>query len=229
MPKTLMLTALAAGAALFAHNPPNKAAPFERRARQAQNAKPKAANAKPDRMPGGQKAGWTKPRFRIAYKLSGFGAAHEEKMKEALRLLERAVQSKTFKDLVINHTYKGQKSFYRNRGMSNLEIYQAVLKGAESLNPIEDRAMNLDLTLYHSKTNTVGYTYPDTNKIWVNKKYFERYSLGEVANNAMHEWLHKIGFEHSYYKNEDRPHTVPYAIGEIIEKILTETGGRAIF
>ena len=33
----------------------------------------------------------------------------------------------------------------------------------------------------------------------------------------MHEWLHKIGFEHSYYNNSDRPYTVPYAIGEIVE------------
>ena len=104
--------------------------------------------------------------------------------------------------------------------MSNQEIYDHILKGVEDLSPVEDFEMDLKLTLYHSKTNTVGYTYPNTNEIWVNDKYFNSYSLGEVANNAMHEWLHKIGFEHSYYNNPDRPFTVPYAIGEIVEKLI---------
>ena len=162
------------------------------------------------------------PKFAIAYTLTGFGGNHEKKMREALARLAWVVKSEAFKLKVLNHTYKGKRTFYQNAGMTNEQIYQSILKAAETLNPVEDGRMELKLTLYHSPTNTVGYTYPNTNEIWVNRKYFERYSLAEVANNAMHEWLHKIGFEHSYYNNPDRPYTVPYAIGEIVEEVIKD-------
>lgn len=163
-----------------------------------------------------------RPKFAIAYTLEGFGGNHEKKMREALARLAWVVKSEAFKLKVLNHTYKGKRTFYQNAGMTNEQIYQSILKAAETLNPVEDGRMELKLTLYHSPTNTVGYTYPNTNEIWVNRKYFERYSLAEVANNAMHEWLHKIGFEHSYYNNPDRPYTVPYAIGEIVEEVIKD-------
>lgn len=164
------------------------------------------------------------PDFRVSFKLKGFSPAHERKMRQALARLSYVVKTAEFKQKVLEHSYQGKKQFYQNKGLSNKEIYQAILDGVESLNPVEDNTMNLQLTLYTSETNTVGYTYPNTNEIWVNTKYFERYSLAEVANNAMHEWLHKIGFEHSYYNNDDRPYTVPYAIGEIVEDIMLKMG-----
>ena len=162
--------------------------------------------------------------FTIKSELKGFNTEQTNKMHKALALLEKTVRSEKFKRKVLAHTYKGSKTYYRSKGMSNEQIYAAILKGAEVLNPVEDGVMDLSMTLYHSQTNTVGYTYPDTNQIWVNTKYFDRYTLGEVANNAMHEWLHKIGFEHSFYNNDDRPFTVPYAIGEIVEEIFNEEG-----
>ncbi|MBJ00040.1 MAG: hypothetical protein CME67_02315 [Halobacteriovoraceae bacterium] len=158
--------------------------------------------------------------FQISYELNGFNDEQKEKMDLALQKLKIVLKSQEFKEEVLTHTFKGEKRFYKSKGMSNQEIYDHILKGVEDLSPVEDFEMDLKLTLYHSKTNTVGYTYPNTNEIWVNDKYFNSYSLGEVANNAMHEWLHKIGFEHSYYNNPDRPFTVPYAIGEIVEKLI---------
>ncbi|MCO4754350.1 MAG: hypothetical protein KC478_07695 [Bacteriovoracaceae bacterium] len=158
--------------------------------------------------------------FSISYKLNGFNSEQEQKMKLALDKLLLVVKSKAFKDAVLNHEYKGQKRFYKNKGMTNEQIYNHILNGMEDLSPAKDHEMDLELTLYYSKTNTVGYTYPNTSEIWVNDRYFNKYSLGEVANNAIHEWLHKIGFEHSFYNNSDRPYTVPYAIGEIAEKII---------
>ena len=163
------------------------------------------------------------PVFDINYVLSGFGGKHEAKMVAALELLSEVVKSPLFKEQVLNHTFNGKKTFYKNKGMSNQEVYELLLKGAETLSPEVDHEMDLNLTLYHAHNKTVGYTYPNTSEIWVNRKFFENYTLGEVANNAMHEWLHKIGFEHSFYNNSDRPFTVPYAIGEIVEAILNNS------
>jgi hypothetical protein len=32
----------------------------------------------------------------------------------------------------------------------------------------------------------------------------------------MHEWLHKLGFGHSYYYSTSRNYSVPYGIGKIM-------------
>jgi hypothetical protein len=38
----------------------------------------------------------------------------------------------------------------------------------------------------------------------------------------MHEWMHKIGFTHAVTWSKDRDHTVPYAIGYLIEELAAK-------
>jgi hypothetical protein len=79
--------------------------------------------------------------------------------------------------------------------------------------------MNVELELYHSPSKTIGYTFPDTNRIWMNTKYFNRYTPVKVADNLMHEWMHKLGFTHEMKYSERRNYSVPYAIGYLIEEL----------
>lgn len=158
--------------------------------------------------------------------LIDFSAEQKEKMMNALDRLKLVVNSVDFKERVLAHTYAGSKQFVDNDGLTNEEIYLKIMEGAENLSRngdggnVADGEIDLDIELYYSRKNVVGYTYPNVLQIWVNTKYFNTNSLGAVAANVIHEWTHKLGFNHSFYNNSSRPYSVPYGIGSIVKELI---------
>jgi hypothetical protein len=150
---------------------------------------------------------------------SNFDSQDEQKVEKALEIIKKVVASEEFKERVINFEYKGQKSFVDNGGLTNEQIYLAILEGKENLKPEADHEMDLELELYYSWKNTVGYTYPDELTIYMNRKFFNRYSPAEVAGNIFHEWTHKLGFEHAFRYSVSRDSSVPYALGYLMEEL----------
>ncbi|MFP5384901.1 MAG: hypothetical protein ACLGHN_02395 [Bacteriovoracia bacterium] len=155
--------------------------------------------------------------------LVNFNPTQEEKVRRAVDLIKKVVRTQEFKQRVLNYQYKGEKRFFDNHGFSNEEIYQKILDGAEMMgNTKKNNMMDVELELYHQKTTTIGYTYPNTVRIWMNKKYFNRYTPIKVADNLMHEWMHKLGFTHAVKWSKDRDHSVPYAIGYLVEELAAK-------
>ena len=152
--------------------------------------------------------------------MRNFNDTQETKMLDAVERIKLVINSIDFKERVIGHTYNGERTFVDNNDMTNEEIYEAIMDASETLIPEVDNEMDIDVTMYYKRTSTVGYTYPDTTRTWVNSRFFNGYTAGQVASNATHEWTHKIGFGHSYYNNAARPYSVPYAIGGIIEELV---------
>ncbi len=153
--------------------------------------------------------------------------ADKEKIEQANTLLLKIMNSQEFKERVLNFTFKGQKQFNENNGKTNQEIYDHLMTGAEVLMPGSPGVMNFDLTLYKSKnpwSKVKGYTLPDTMRIWINTKFFRlsSWTPKDVAANMAHEWVHKMGYGHAYNHNDDRPFTVPYAIGYIVKDIADQ-------
>jgi hypothetical protein len=152
--------------------------------------------------------------------LRDFGPEKEEKMRDALDRMKIIINSKIFKSRVLNHEYQGKKTFVDNGGLTNQQIYDKLMIGAESLIPEEDEEIDVDITLYYKSNSTVGYTYPDTSRIWVNDKFFATFTLGKVAANVTHEWTHKVGFGHDFNRTAKREFSVPYGIGTIIKELV---------
>jgi len=149
-----------------------------------------------------------------------FSPSDEEKVLTAVELMKQVIASEKFKNAVLNHTYNGQKTFVDNDGYSNSQIYQIILEGAEIIgNKTKNNTLDVELELYYALTNTVGYTYSNSPRIWMNTKYFDTFSPSSVAGNLMHEWLHKLGFGHSSTWTESRDYSVPYAIGRIMSSM----------
>lgn len=149
-----------------------------------------------------------------------FSASDRKKVEGAIKVIKQIISTDEFRNLVFNYTFKNKKQFNENSGYSNEEIYQLILLGSEITgNRLANNTMDVELELYEDNSKTIGYTYPHTTKIWMNRKYFNRYTQAQVAGNLMHEWLHKLGFDHSVKWNKDREHTVPYAIGYLIEDL----------
>jgi len=156
----------------------------------------------------------------VSINMRDFTAEQEEKMHKAVERLKIAINSVQFKEKILNHKYKDEFTFVDNGGLSNEEIYKKIMEGAEVLIPELDYEMDVDVTMYYKRSSTVGYTYPNTTRTWVNSRFFNAYTLGEVASNVAHEWTHKVGFEHDFNNNSARPYSVPYAVGAIIEEII---------
>ena len=151
--------------------------------------------------------------------LVNFSADEEEKYNKAIEIAKMVVATEAFKNQVLNFTYGGVKAFIDNKGRTNQQIYQSILEAAETLQPKKNNTMDLEVELYYAANSVVGYTNGGTKRIWVNKKFFNSYRENSVAGNLFHEWLHKLGYTHSYSSTPTRPYSVPYAIGYIMGNI----------
>ena len=164
-------------------------------------------------------------RFSINLKMNNFDSNDRLKGLSAKDLLERIFNSDEFKKRVINFRYNGASQFANNKDMTNEEIYTHLMSGQEVLNGQIDFEMDISVTLYRSSwfgRKTIGYTYPNKPMIYSNTRFFDHYSPSQVAGNWAHEWVHKMGFGHDKYSTAQRPYSVPYAIGYLIEEMAEE-------
>lgn len=151
--------------------------------------------------------------------LVNFPQEQEAKVHKAVELIKKVVASPEFKERILNHTYEGKKTFVDNKGLSNEQIYQIIADGSETMIPGKNGRIDVELELYQQANTTIGYTYPNTTRIWINTKYFNKYTPVQVADNLFHEWLHKLGFDHAIKYSKKRNYSVPYAIGYLVEEL----------
>lgn len=160
--------------------------------------------------------------FDAQVHMVNFPQEQEAKVHLAVDLIKKVVTSPEFKERIIAHTFEGKKGFVDNKGLTNEEIYQLIIDGSETLKPGKNGSMDVELELYEHPSKTIGYTYPHTSRIWMNTKYFNKYSPVQVADNLFHEWLHKLGFDHAIKYTKSRNYSVPYAIGYLVEELATK-------
>ena len=159
-------------------------------------------------------------KMEINERLFDFNDNKVTKMNKALVRLKLVLNSVEFKERVLAHQYEGEVVFQANQGLSNSEIYERIMLASESLTPGEDEVMDVDINLYYKNNGVVGYTYPDSKGFWVNDKFFTTYTLSEVAANVVHEWLHKVGFDHDFDRTARREFSVPYGVGTIVKELI---------
>lgn len=149
----------------------------------------------------------------------GMTSSQQAKIQAAERKIRALIASEAFRTRVLNHTYNGKKQFLSNNGLTNAQIYQKILEGAEKLSPSKNNAMDITVKLYYQNSSTVGYTTTSSKVINMNTKFFNKYTSSEVAHNMMHEWMHKLGYSHTSYYTSSRIYSVPYAIGKIVNEL----------
>ena len=93
---------------------------------------------------------------------------------------------------------------------------------AQALELIRSSKTTIELEMYRSWKSTVGYTYSNTKRIWMNRKFHDAFSACEKAANIAHEITHKIGFGHDLKATMRRPLSVPYMTGAIMKKCCVE-------
>ncbi len=144
----------------------------------------------------------------------------EQKLHHAVELLRLIFASPEFRERILRHRYLGRYGFHMNKGESNRELYEKILNGGEKLSPHQNNAMDVEVELYSDfESQVLGYTYPRSRRIWMNTKYFNRHTPAEIAGHLVHEWLHKLGYDHERKRSSRRRYSVPYAVGNIVKEI----------
>ncbi len=146
-------------------------------------------------------------------------STQRDKIDRAEQKVREIVRSEAFKDRVINFTYNGAKRFVDNGGLTNTQIYYKILNGAERLLPAQDNEMDLKIKTYYQASSTVGFTSSSSMYINMNTKFLNSYTVPETSKTMMHEWLHKLGFNHAVYYSTGRDYSVPYGVGRIVMEL----------
>lgn len=158
--------------------------------------------------------------------LGNFSKQEKEKFLKAIELCKKVVNSKEFKQKIKGYKWTSggvtYNTFKKCEGLTNEEVYEKFMSGADKFHPEADRDIDLYTTLYYSRKGVVGYTYPNTFKTWINRKFFSSFNLAGIVGNIIHEYMHNMGFGHTSRYNSTRKHTVPYAYGYVARDIAQD-------
>lgn len=149
-------------------------------------------------------------------KVTGYTTSEKQKLGAATDLMANVLNSREFRDAVLS------SPGYADEARSPQDVYSAIRAAKENFTTAADGEVDLNLSLQTFswfQRKTVGYTTPSSDTITSNRRFFASYAPAEVAGHLTHEWLHKLGFEHDHAATSDRPRSVPYAIGELVERL----------
>lgn len=147
--------------------------------------------------------------------LTGFNEAQSARFLKICSNVQSIINSKEFKDEVLNHSYLGKKQFISTTD-SNEKVLQKILS--------KDWLIEYRLEYIAKKpfvALTVGYTLPSVSWIVINSKIFNTMGDEEIAANITHEYGgHKLGrYDHDQKWNKARDYSTPYGLGSIMEKL----------
>ncbi len=90
----------------------------------------------------------------------------------------------------------------------------------EHVGDINSNQIDLYLNLLdENNKDVVGYGNPEEKEIYTYKNWFnDLLDEKEYAAHIIHEWTHKLGFDHAFSKYaRKREYSVPYAVGDIFK------------
>lgn len=142
-----------------------------------------------------------------------------EKIEAAENFITSFLNSKEFKDFVFNLDFHGETSEWKDK--SRQEIYDHIMSGAEVLQPEIDGEADVLLGFFSPhlfNRGVIGRTWRDKILQEINRTYFRASSYIKVASNLLHEWLHKMGFQHDFKRTRRRKFSVCYQLGYALLK-----------
>ena len=156
-----------------------------------------------------------------------FTTEQTDKLNQAITILDQVLNSPEFKDRVLNFSYQGQLGFVQNNGMNNQQIYDYLMGGAEKYptqqvaNGMADMMLSIYTPPWYKRfSKALAYTNIDDPFLHIYKNYYNGASVADISNTLVHEWTHKMGFDHDFNATPQRPYSVPYGIGNTIEELV---------
>jgi hypothetical protein len=158
-----------------------------------------------------------------------FTTAQSQKLDQAVTILNQVLNTPEFKERILNFTYQGKAQFVQNNNFTNQQIYDQIMAGAEQLPKVTapDEIADMQLSIYSPPwyrrfSSAVAFTTAGDSKLYLYKNYFNRASLADLCETLVHEWVHKLGYDHDFNSTARRPYSVPYGVGASVNAVVTQ-------
>jgi hypothetical protein len=167
--------------------------------------------------------------MKLDYVAVGFSPKYLKLLYEAAYIFEGVTSSNEFKDKVVNHEFKRNGQVHNgffNCSLSGQQVYDRYTSGADMYHLQADKDLDAYIISYYKSNSVVGYTYANTYKTWMNRKFMNLWRLNpqNIAGNIGHEGAHNIDGINYHTKGwtRFRKYSAPYAIGNIIRDLGAE-------
>ncbi|MFO0597505.1 MAG: hypothetical protein U0228_19520 [Myxococcaceae bacterium] len=154
-------------------------------------------------------------------KVTGYTPSERAKLDQAMGLFANVLNSREFRDAVLGSKFAGKPGFASD-SRSPAEVYAVIRAAKENYTSAADGEVDLNVNLESFswfQRKVVGYTTPQSDTITTNRRFFSGFEPSEIAGHLAHEWLHKLGFDHDFNATSQRPYSVPYELGELVERL----------
>lgn len=158
-----------------------------------------------------------------------FTTTQTQKLDQAITILNQVLNTPEFKEKILNFTYQGKQQFVQNNGLTNQQIYDMIMTGAEKLPTVTatDEKADMYLSIYYPPwykrfSSAVAFTYSNDKYLYLYNNYYNGASMPNLSETLVHEWVHKLGFEHDFNSTARRPYTVPYGVGTAVNQVVTQ-------
>lgn len=142
-----------------------------------------------------------------------FTPAEKEFFLKSLDLMLKAVCSQEFRNRALSVNVK------ETGGMTLVQAYEKVMSGQDAVNRVADFTLNFFVSLYYTRSKTIGYTTMSTARIYCNRYYFSDWmrkkDYASLAGHLFHEYLHCVGFYHRYGHRGTLVYEWGYLVGSI--------------
>jgi hypothetical protein len=154
-------------------------------------------------------------------------AAQSRKLDQAIAITNQVINGPEFKSRVLAFKYLGKSGFAQANGLTNAQVYDILMSGAEIFpkKTGADQVADMLVTIYtppwyKSFSSAVAFTSTSDAYLHIYNKYYNSSALSDLSATLMHEWTHKLGFDHDFNSTARRPFTVPYGVGTIVSDIV---------
>lgn len=149
------------------------------------------------------------------------------KLDQAVTIVNQVINGHEFRSRVLAFRFEGRERFAQANGLTNAQVYDVLMSGAELFpkRSAADQVADLRVSIYHppwykSFGPATAFTSPGDAYLHIYNRYFDGAALSELSATLIHEWSHKLGFDHDSESTSRRPYTVPYGLGTIVSQIV---------
>lgn len=136
--------------------------------------------------------------------LTKLNAAEKNKIIRSLKKGEAVIDSPVWFNAISGLRFTGTSK-------TGTEIAKMIRSGEDYKPYGKDGVIDIEIEGFYKNSSTVGYTYLNRLKTYINRKFLRQFTEDEVFGHIMHELMHRMGFSHD--SSTDKKSDVAYLVG----------------